>query len=213
MPVSARLYLPPHVSQRWTALAADGVDDCRVIESQRLVHHATLGETCTTARGHEMSTQRLVRQAVQLRRSLDDPATVAKEDQVGPLDTSHARRMIAAMWPQMPRLYPADIDFRELLARLEDGHCASLSGNPARIRADSSLKRAGDVGHEVGLSGIRTRAGVVELAVDDPYRHGGKSPRVEWRPATEVRQFAYGTATTTSPPSSPSVSAAGPRSG
>jgi hypothetical protein len=74
MPVSARLYLPPHVSQRWTALAADGVDDCRVIETQRLVHHATLGETCTTARGHEMSTQRLVRQAVQLRRSLDDPA-------------------------------------------------------------------------------------------------------------------------------------------
>jgi hypothetical protein len=62
---------------------------------------------------------------------------------------------------------------------------------PARIRGDSPLKRAGDVGHELGLSGIRKRDGVLELAVDDPYRPGGKDPRVEWRPAKEVRRFAY----------------------
>jgi len=155
------------------------------------VHHATLGETCTTAMGHEMSTAALVKQAVALRKGLDDPQTSAHEDQVGPLHTGHARRMVAEMWPRFPTLVTADIDFKELLARLEDGHAASISGVPARIRGASPLKRVGDVGHELGLSGVRRKSGVLQLAVDDPYRPGGKDPRVEWRPAREIRQFAY----------------------
>jgi hypothetical protein len=126
MPVDAATYLPPHVSQRATKLARDGVDDCRVIATQRLVHHATLGESCTTGRGKEMSTAQLVRQAVALRDTLDDPQTPEPEDQTGGLDIGHSRRMAALLWPRYPRLLPAEIDFGELLARLEDGHCDQL---------------------------------------------------------------------------------------
>lgn len=178
-------YLPAFVSQRRTALAADGVDDCRVIAAQALAAAASAGETQRTARGQEMGIGQLVRQAVAMRDNLD------QDEQTGPLDTSHTTRMIELMWPRFPLATPDDIGFSELVERLFDGWCASISGNPARIRGDSPLKRAGDVGHEFALMGARVKDGERQLLVYDPYLMAPKGQRGEWRPAKEVKQFAY----------------------
>lgn len=184
--VNVDRYLPAFVNQHYPKLSGDGTDDCRVMVAQALVAGASAGETQRTAMGHEMSIVQLVRQAVAMRDSLD------RDEQTGPLNTSHTTRMIELMWPQFPLLTPDDIRFWELLDRIRDGHVASISGNPSRIKDTSSpLRRAGDVGHEFGLFGIRTRAGDEQLLVYDPYRRATKSKRGEWRPVQEIRQFAY----------------------
>ena len=182
------LYLPAFVSQRRTALAADGIDDCRVIAAQALAAGASEGETQRNARGNEMnemSVTQLTQQAVKMRRNLD------RDEQTGPLNTSHTTRMIELMWPQFPLLTPDDISFGQLLERLLDGYCASLSGNPGHIKGDSPLKRAGNVGHEFYLGKARKKSGDIDVLVYDPYRVADKVKRGEWRPANEVRQFAY----------------------
>ena len=48
-----------------------------------------------------------------------------------------------------------DIDFKTLVARLQDKHIAVLAGNPSHIDGPSPLKRVGDVGHAMAL--LRSR--------------------------------------------------------
>jgi hypothetical protein len=184
-------YLPPHTSQLATKLSADGVDDCLVCSTLALVNGASLGEATRTPAGHEPSTAALVRTAVRMRKSLDDPNTATREQQRGPLPASAAGRMVGLTWPAYPTLRTDDIDFRTLVALLQDRHLAVLAGNPSHIQGPSPLKRVGDVGHAIALLRARRRKDGLELLVDDPYRPGGKQLRGEWIPAKQVRQFAF----------------------
>jgi hypothetical protein len=184
-------YLPPHTSQLATKLSADGVDDCLVCSALALVNGASLGEATRTPKGLEPSTAALVRTAVRMRRKLDDPDTATREQQRGPLPASAAGRMVALLWPSYPTLRTDDIDFKTLVALLQDEHVAVLAGNPSHIEGPSPLKRVGDVGHAIALLRARQRKDGLELLVDDPYRPGGKHLRGEWIAARQVRQFAF----------------------
>jgi hypothetical protein len=184
-------YLPPHTSQLATKLSADGVDDCLVCSTLALVNGASLGEATRTPAGHEPSTAALVRTAVRMRNRLDDPDTATQEQQRGPLPPSAAGRMVALTWPAYPTLRTDDIDFKALVALLEDRHIAVLAGNPSHIVGPSPLKRVGDVGHAIALLRARRRKDGLEILVDDPFRPGGKHLRGEWIPARHVRQFAF----------------------
>jgi hypothetical protein len=183
--------LPPHASQLATKLSADGVDDCLVASILALVNGASLGEATRTPQGHESSSAALVRTAVRMRKSLDDPNTATTEQQWGALPASAAGRMVALMWPAYPTLRTDDIDFKSLVAHLLDGHIAVLAGNPSHIEGPSALKRVGDVGHAIALLRARERKTGLEIIVDDPYRPGGKHLRGEWIAAKQVRQFAF----------------------
>ena len=187
----AARYLPPHTSQLATKLSADGVDDCLVASILALVNGASLGEATRTPQGHEPSTAQLVRTAAQMRKSLDDPATATKEQQRGPLPASAAGRMVALMWPAYPTLRTDHIDFKTLVALLQDRDLAVLAGNPTHIEGPSPLKRVGDVGHAIALLRARQRKDGLEILVDDPYRPGDKHLRGEWIPGKQVRQFAF----------------------
>ncbi len=145
-------YLPPHTSQLATKLSADGVDDCLVCSTLALVNGASLGEATRTPAGHEPSTAALVRTAVKMRKGLDDPDTATHEQQRGPLPASAAGRMVALLWPAYPTLRTDDIDFKTLVALLQDKHLAVLAGNPNHIEGPSPLKRVGDVGHAIALA-------------------------------------------------------------
>jgi hypothetical protein len=186
-------YLPPFVSQRATKLSSNGIDDCRVIATQALVAAASLGESVTNDRGVEMTDAQLVNQAAAMRKGLDDLKTKAVvESKTGSLNSGHARRMVDAMWPQYPTLVLDDISFSELVSALLDGSCASLSGNPAHIKDHGSpLRRAGDVGHEFFLARAKQTANGTQILVYDPFRDARKNQRGEWRPAHEIRQFAF----------------------
>jgi hypothetical protein len=184
-------YLPPHTSQLATKLSADGVDDCLVCSILALVNGASLGEATRTPQGHEPTTAQLVRIAVRMRKTLDDPATAIHEQQTGPLPSSAAGRMVALMWPAYPSLRTDDIDFKALVAHLLDGHIAVLAGNPSHIDRPSPLKRVGNVGHAIALLRAREGKDGLEILFDDPYRPGGKHLRGEWIPARQVRQFAF----------------------
>jgi hypothetical protein len=184
-------YLPPHTSQLATKLSADGVDDCLVSSVLALVNGASLGEATRTPAGHEPSTAALVRTAVRMRKKLDDPATATHEQQAGPLPASAAGRMVGLNWPAYPTLRTDDIDFKTLVARLQDKHIAVLAGNPSHIVGPSPLKRVGDVGHAIALLRARQRKDGLEILVDDPFRPGGKHLRGEWIPGKQVRQFAF----------------------
>jgi hypothetical protein len=184
-------YLPPHTSQLATKLSADGTDDCLVSSILALVNGASLGEATRTPTGNEPSTAALVRIAVRMRKSLDDPNTATKEQQRGPLPASAAGRMVVLLWPAYPTLRTDDIDFKTLVALLGDRHIAVLAGNPSHIEGPSPLKRVGDVGHAIALLRARRRKDGLEILVDDPYRPGGKHLRGEWVPAKQVRQFAF----------------------
>ena len=186
-----RRYLPPHTSQLATKLSADGVDDCLVASILALVNGASLGEATRTPAGHEPTTAALVRTAVRMRNKLDDPDTATHEQQRGPLPASAASRMVALMWPAYPTLRTDDIDFKTLVALLQDGHIAVLAGNPVHIQGPSPLKRVGDVGHAIALLRARQRKDGLEVLVDDPFRQGGKHLRGEWVAARQVRQFAF----------------------
>ena len=156
-----------------------------------LVNGASLGEATRTPAGHEPSTAALVRTAVRMRNKLDDPDTATHEQQRGPLPASAAGRMVGLMWPAYPTLRTDDIDFKTLVALLQDQHLAVLAGNPSHIVGPSPLKRVGDVGHAIALLRARQRKDGLEILVDDPYRPGGKHLRGEWIPAKQVRQFAF----------------------
>lgn len=184
-------YLPPHTSQLATKLSADGVDDCLVCSTLALVNGASLGEATRTPAGHEPSTAALVRIAVRMRKSLDDPEIAIHEQQRGPLPPSAAGQMVGLMWPAYPTLRTDDIDFKTLVALLLDRHIAVLAGNPTHIEGPSPLKRVGDVGHAIALLRARQRKDGLEILVDDPYRPGGKNLRGEWIAAKQVRQFAF----------------------
>ena len=95
------------------------------------------------------------------------------------------------MWPAYPTLRTDDIDFKTLVALLQDRHLAVLAGNPSHIEGPSPLKRVGDVGHAIALLRARQRKDGLEILVDDPYRPGGKHLRGEWIAAKQVRQFAF----------------------
>ena len=95
------------------------------------------------------------------------------------------------MWPAYPTLRTDDIDFKTLVALLQDRHLAVLAGNPSHIDGPSPLKRVGDVGHAIALLRARQRKDGLEILVDDPYRPGGKHLRGEWIAAKQVRQFAF----------------------
>ena len=88
-------YVPPHTSQLATKLSADGVDDCLVASTLALVNGASIGEATRTPAGHEPTTATLVRIAVRMRKSLDDPNTATHEQQRGPLPP----RLPARWWP------------------------------------------------------------------------------------------------------------------
>jgi hypothetical protein len=187
----AARYLPPHTSQLTTKLSADGVDDCLVASILALVNGASLGEATRTPQGHEPSTAVLVRTAARMRNKLDDPNTSTRELQRGPLPASAAGRMVALAWPAYPTLRTDDIDFKALVAHLQDEHIAVLAGNPSHIVGPSPLKRVGDVGHAIALLRARERRDGLEILVDDPFRPGGKQLRGEWIAARQVRQFAF----------------------
>jgi hypothetical protein len=184
-------YLSPHTSQLATKLSADGVDDCLVASTLALVNGASLEEATRTPQGHEPTSAALVRTAVRMRKSLDDPNTATHEQQHGPLPASAAGRMVALTWPAYPTLRTDDIDFKELVALLQDQHLAVLAGNPSHILGPSPLKRVGDVGHAIALLRARQGKDGLEILVDDPYRSGGKQLRGEWIPGKQVRQFAF----------------------
>jgi hypothetical protein len=99
--------------------------------------------------------------------------------------------MVARAWPAYPTLGTDDIDFKALVALLQDGHIAVLAGNPSHIAGPSPLKRVGDVGHAIALLRARERKTGLEILVDDPFRPGGKHLRGEWIAANQVRQFAF----------------------
>jgi hypothetical protein len=184
-------YLPPHTSQLATKLSRDGVDDCLVCSVLALVNGASLGEATRTPQGQEPSTAALVRTAVRMRNTLDDPDTTTQGQQRGPLPASAAGRMVALTWPAYPTLRTDDIDLKGLVALLLDSHVAVLAGNPSQIVGPSPLKRVGDVGHAIALLRARERNDGLEVLVDDPYRAGGKHLRGEWIAAKQVRQFAF----------------------
>ena len=184
-------YLPPHTSQLATKLSADGVDDCLVASTLALVNGASLGEATRTPAGREPSTAALVRTAVRMRNRLDDPNTTTKEQQRGPLPASAAGRMVGRMWPAYPTIRTDDIDFKSLVAYLQDKHIAVLAGNPSHMEGSSPLKRVGDVGHAVALLRARQRKDGLEILVDDPYRAGGEHLRGEWIAGKQVRQLAF----------------------
>jgi hypothetical protein len=167
------------------------VDDCLVCAILALVNGASLGEATRTRQGYEPTTAQLVRTAVRMRRTLDDPATAIGEQQTGPLPPSAAARMVALMWPAYPTLRTDDLDFKGLVALLLDEHLAVLAGNPSHIEGPSPLRRVGDVGHAVALLRARERNDGLEILVDDPFRAGGKDLRGEWIPGKQVRQFAF----------------------
>jgi hypothetical protein len=156
-----------------------------------LVNGASLGEATRTPQGHEPSTAALVRTAVRMRNTLDDPATASKEQQSGPLPASAAGRMVALMWSAYPTLRTDDIDFKGLVALLLDQHIAVLAGNPSHIDGPSPLKRVGDVGHAIAFLRARQRRDGLEILVDDPIRPGGKHLRGGWIAAKQVREFAF----------------------
>jgi hypothetical protein len=178
-------YRPAFVHQHYPKLARDGKDDCRVMMAQALVAAASLGETQRTGLGHEMSIDQLVRQAVAMRDNLD------RDEQTGPLNETHTTRMIELMWPEFPLLTPDDIRFWELLERMRNRGVASISGAASRIKNQSSPLHRTSGGHELGLFDIRGKQGDEELLVYDPWRRAGKGKRGEWRPAVEIKQFAY----------------------
>ena len=185
-------YLPPHTSQLATKLSVDGVDDCLVASTLALVNGASLGEATRTPQGNEPTSAALVRIAVRMRSKLDDPNIATHEQQRGPLRASAAGRMVGLMWPAYPTLRTDDIDFKTLVALLQDQHLAVLAGNPSHIDGPSPLKRLGDVGHAIALLRAWERKdGPRESVVDDPYRPGGKQLRGEWIAAKQVRQFAF----------------------
>jgi hypothetical protein len=99
--------------------------------------------------------------------------------------------MAGLLWPAYPTLRTDDIDFKTLVALLQDRHLAVLAGNPSHIVGPSPLKRVGDVGHAIALLRARQRKGGLEILVDDPYRPGGKQLRGEWIAGRQVRQFAF----------------------
>ena len=66
-----------------------------------------------------------------MRNKLDDPDTATHEQQRGPLPASAAGRMVGLMWPAYPTLRTDDIDFKTLVALLQDQHIAVLAGNPS----------------------------------------------------------------------------------
>ena len=156
-----------------------------------LVNGASLGEATRTPQGHEPSTAALVRAAVRMRKKLDDPATAAKEQQAGPLPPSAAGRLVGFTWPAYPTLRTDDIDFKTLVALLQDRHIAVLAGNPAHIEEPSPLKRVGDVGHAIAL----LRAGQRTDGLEDPRRRslpsGRQAAAGRVGPAKQVRQFAF----------------------
>lgn len=180
MTVEAKKYRPLPISQRDTLLAANGVDDCRAVAATYFAATATSGEILITPRGNQMGRRQRVALVKRARHSLG-PALAT-----GPLNTSHTTAMLRYLVPWAPTLYPADLTFPALKAKLQDGWCASLSGVPARIKGDSPLKRAGNVGHEFFLWGGNDD----KVLVGDPYKPYSKRFG-EWRPWREVRQFAY----------------------
>ena len=184
-------YLPPRTLQLATKLSADGVDDCLVYSTLALVNGASLGEATRTPAGHEPSSAALVRTAEKMRKKLDDPATATHEQQRGPLPASAAGRLVGLMWPAYPTLRSVDVDFKGLVAILQDQHLAVLAGNPSHIDGPSPLKRVGDVGHAIALLRARQRKDGLDILVDDPFRAGGKHLRGEWIPGMQVRQFAF----------------------
>jgi hypothetical protein len=95
------------------------------------------------------------------------------------------------MWHAYPTVRTDDLDFKGLVALLQDKHIAVLAGNPSHIEGPSALKRVGDVGHAIALLRARQRKDCLEILVDDPFRPGGKHLRGEWVPAKQVRQFAF----------------------
>lgn len=184
--VTQRAYLPAFIHQHYPKLARDGKDDCRVMMAQAYVAAATLGESQRTEMGHEKSIDALVRQAVEMRDRLD------RDEQTGPLDETHTTRMIELMWPRFPLQVPDDIRFSELMERMLDApRFASISGNASRIKDPTSPLHRTSGGHELGLARARVKAGVNEMLVYDPWRKVGKAQRGEWRPAIEIKQFAY----------------------
>jgi len=191
MSTDPRVYLPPHVWQGAILLARDGVDDCLVCSTLALVNGASLGEVTRTAQGNEPAQAGLTRIAKKMRDRLDDPDTARAEFQTGSLPPAAAGAMVAAMWPHLPPLRPRDIDYAELVGRMDDGHVAVVAINPSRIVGPSPLHRVGDVGHAVALLRTRMRDGSRQLLVDDPFRKGGKGPRGEWVPARHIKQAAY----------------------
>lgn len=180
MSVNPLKYKPPNISQRDILLAADGVDDCRVVSTTWLAGAATLGEIFVHPNGNPMGRRNLVALAKKARRSLGPSFAT------GPLNTTATTNMLRYLVPDAPTLTYISIPFEELRDYLRKGYSASLSGNPAHIKGDSPLKRAGNVGHEFGLWGEQND----RILVGDPYRP--YSPRFgEWRPVKEVRQFAF----------------------
>jgi hypothetical protein len=180
MTVDAMRYRPLPISQRDTLLAANGVDDCRAVCATYLAATATSGEILITPRGNQMGRRQRTALVKRARRSLG-PALAT-----GGLPPSATTQMLRYLVPWAPTLLAADLTFPQLRAKLLDGHCASLSGNPGDIQGTSPLKRAGDVGHEMFLWGGTE----VRCLVGDSYKPYSKRFG-EWRPWSEVRQFAW----------------------
>lgn len=186
-----KVYRAPHVNHRDTILAANGVDDCLVVSCLAFTNTATLGEATRSPAGHEPTQKQLTRFAKRMRSRLDDPDTARAEFQTGSLPPSAFAAMIGATWPALPPIGTRDINHRELIALVEDGHVAAIAINPSRIVGPSPLKRVGDVGHAVCIKAIRTREGSKQFLVDDPFRVGGKQPAGEWIPVEHIRQAAF----------------------
>ena len=181
MTVNALKYRPPNISQRDTLLAADGVDDCRVVSTTLLALAATTGEIGVHPNGNPMGRRNLVALAKRARKSLG-PAHAS-----GPLNTTATSEMLQRLCSCSPYLRYQSPTFGELREALREGYSASLSGIPANIKGDSPLKRAGNVGHEFFLWGERENG---DILVGDPFRPYSKRFG-EWRPAKEVKQFAF----------------------
>lgn len=180
MSTDPKRYRPPFLTQR----AVDStLNDCRGVATLHGVADATSGEAVTTARGQEMSQATLRRLCRRMLKS------IGHLDTSGGLDTTDTRDMIARVWPKLPIPTVITIDFPEMKRQLIERKAGfSISGVPSRIKGDSPIKRT-SVPHEFYVS--RASRDGSKLLVYDGMRPAGKDSRGEWRPAEEVRQFAF----------------------
>lgn len=178
MSVNAKRYRPPFLTQR-------GIDstlnDCRVVATLHGVAAASSGEAVTRPDGKEMSQPTLRRLARKMLKAID------KLNAPGGLNTADARAIIASVWPQYPAPTVVDIGFDDMVKELRDGTASfSVSGNPAKIKGASPVKRTA-VPHEFYVDRVRGERALVY----DGMRQSGKEARGEWVPLSDLRQFAF----------------------
>lgn len=178
MTATAARYRAPFCTQRGIDST---LDDCAVVATIHCLAYATLGEYVTMPTGREMGKAQLHALARRMRKSL------GPSEATGGLTIAQRQQMCRNAG--FPAPSGTDLSFEDVKAGLSARtHAYSISGNPADIVGPSPLKRTA-VAHEFAVTDIRN--GGSEVLVYDGMRAAGPRKRGEWRPSSEVRQFAF----------------------